>query len=79
MPPGRPNSVESLVPILSAGAGVFAVAQIVESHGKFLGHNNLSAEMGAEHWSEISDMKGGKAHFMGGEQTGKFFERMSGK
>ena len=65
--------------ILSAGAGVFAVAQIVESHGKFLGHNNLSAEMVAEHWKEISDMSRAKAYFMGGEQTGKFFERMSGK
>ena len=68
-----PNGV-----ILAAGAGVFAVAQIVEGRGAFLGHNELSAEAVAENWSKIADMTGAKAYFMGGEQTGKFFERMSG-
>ena len=28
---------------------------------------------------KIADMTGAKAYFMGGEQTGKFLERMSGK
>lgn len=65
--------------ILAAGAGVFAVAQIIESNGMFLGHNAIQAEQIASNWGKISDMGGAKAYFMGGEQTGKFIERMSGK
>jgi hypothetical protein len=68
-----PNGV-----ILAAGGGAFAVAQIVESHGAFLGHNDLSAEKVAENWARISDMSGAKAYFMGGEQTQKFFSRIGG-
>jgi NAD(P)-dependent dehydrogenase (short-subunit alcohol dehydrogenase family) len=65
--------------ILSAGGGVFALAQVIESNGVFLGQQNLTAEAVAENWGKITDMTGAKAYFMGGEQTGKFFERMSGK
>ena len=68
-----PNGV-----ILAAGGGAFAVAQIVESSGAFLGHQNLTAEKVAENWSKISDMTGAKAYFMGGEQTQKFFARIAG-
>jgi NAD(P)-dependent dehydrogenase (short-subunit alcohol dehydrogenase family) len=69
-----PNGV-----ILAAGGGAFAVAQIVESAGTFLGHNDLTAEKVAAAWPKISDMSAGKAYFMGGEQTGKFFTLISGK
>jgi NAD(P)-dependent dehydrogenase (short-subunit alcohol dehydrogenase family) len=65
--------------VLAAGGGAFAVAQIVESHGVFLGHNDLSAEKVAAAWSKIADMSQARPYFMGGEQTGKFFERISGK
>lgn len=68
-----PNGV-----ILAAGGGAFAVAQIVESSGAFLGHQDLTAEKVAENWSKISDMTGAKAYFMGGEQTQKFFARIAG-
>jgi NAD(P)-dependent dehydrogenase (short-subunit alcohol dehydrogenase family) len=64
--------------ILAAGGGAFAVAQIVESNGAFLGQQDLTAEKVAENWSKISDMTGAKAYFMGGEQTQKFFARISG-
>ena len=65
--------------ILAAGGGAFAVAQIFESHGVFLGHDGLTAEKVADAWPKIADMTGAKPYFMGGEQTGKFFERISGK
>ena len=62
--------------IVAAGAGAFAKVEIVESHGTFLGHEP-SAEDVADHWDDISDMSRSKAYFMGGEQTGKFFEMVS--
>ncbi len=68
-----PNGV-----ILAAGGGAFAMAQIIESAGVFLGHDNLTAEKVAAAWPKISDMTGAKAYFMGGEQTGKFFNLISG-
>jgi NAD(P)-dependent dehydrogenase (short-subunit alcohol dehydrogenase family) len=68
-----PNGV-----ILAAGGGAFAMAQIIESAGVFLGHDNLTAEKVADAWPKISDMTGAKAYFMGGEQTGKFFNLISG-
>jgi hypothetical protein len=64
--------------ILAAGGGAFAVAQIVESNGAFLGQQGLTAEKVAENWGKIADMSGAKAYFMGGEQTQKFFARISG-
>ncbi len=65
--------------ILAAGGGAFAVAQIFESYGVFLGHDGLAAEKVADAWVKIADMTGAKPYFMGAEQTGKFFERISGK
>jgi len=64
---------------LAAGAGVFAVAQIVESNGIYLGKDGVDADEVAAKWSQISDMTGAKAYFQGGEQSGKFFERLQGK
>lgn len=64
--------------ILTAGAGVFSLAQIIESHGVSLG-THASADDVAAAWGKISDMNGAKPYFQGGEQTGKFIERLSGK
>lgn len=64
--------------ILCAGAGVFAMAQIEESEGVFLGHDDLSAEKVWEAWDKISDFSNAKPYFMGGEQTGKIFEMVMG-
>ena len=60
--------------IVTAGAGVFAVAQIVETRGAYLGAGGVDADEVAANWAKISDPANGKAYFMGGEQTGKFFE-----
>lgn len=62
--------------IVSAGAGVFAKAEIVEARGAYLGENPTAEDV-ASHWGKISDMNGASAHFMGGEQTGKFFEMVA--
>jgi len=59
--------------ILAAGAGAFAKVEIVEAPGVHLG-GSPSAEGIARKWHEISDMTHARAHFMGGEQTGKFFD-----
>ncbi|MGI9413507.1 MAG: SDR family NAD(P)-dependent oxidoreductase [Hyphomicrobiales bacterium] len=63
--------------VLCAGAGVFAKAEIVESHGAYLGAD-ATAEDIARNWGKISEMSDGKPLFMGGEQTGKFFEMSAG-
>lgn len=65
--------------ILCAGAGVFAAAQVVESDGVYLGREDLTAEKVLEAWDKITDFSNAKPFFMGGEQTGKFFEKASGK
>jgi hypothetical protein len=61
--------------ILSAGAGVFAVAKIVETRGAYLGRDDrLTVEAVRDNWDKISDDKDAKAYWQGGEQTLKFFE-----
>ena len=65
--------------IVTAGAGTFAKAEIIESAGVYLGKDGVDADEVAANWSKIADMTGAKAYFMGGEQTGKFLERLSGK
>ncbi len=62
--------------IICAGAGVYAKAEITESHGAYLG-GNANAEDIAKNWDKIADMSQAKAPFMGGEQTGKYFEMAS--
>ncbi|MGB5950672.1 MAG: SDR family oxidoreductase [Parvibaculum sp.] len=64
--------------ILCAGAGVFAAARIEESEGVFLGREGLTAEKVAENWAKITDFSNAAPHFMGGEQTGKFFKLATG-
>lgn len=58
--------------ILTAGAGAFAVAQIVESEGFFVGQGEaLTAEGVEANWDKISDMSNAKPYNMGGEQSAK--------
>jgi short-subunit dehydrogenase len=64
--------------IMTAGAGVFSAAQIIESPGINLGHG-ADADTVAEYWSKISDFTGAKHYTMGGEQTQKFMERLQEK
>jgi NAD(P)-dependent dehydrogenase (short-subunit alcohol dehydrogenase family) len=64
--------------ILSAGAGVFAVARIVETEGVYLGEAGLSVEEVRDNWDRISDPAGQQAYQTGGEQTGKFFRKLQG-
>lgn len=64
--------------VLTAGAGVFSAAQIIESNGINLGHG-ADADTVAEYWSKISDFAGAKHYTMGGEQTQKFMERLQEK
>src|SRR6202012_367312 len=59
--------------ILTAAAGVFSSAQIVESAGINLGHG-ATADTVAEYWSKISDFTGAKHFTMGGEHSAHFFE-----
>jgi NAD(P)-dependent dehydrogenase (short-subunit alcohol dehydrogenase family) len=64
--------------ILTAGAGVFALARIYETDGVFLGEGGLSAEEVRDNWAKISDPTGQEAYPNGGGQTGKFFRKISG-
>ncbi len=62
-----PNGV-----IICAGAGVFSVAQIVESEGLYLGRDeSLSADKVAENWDKIANMSKAKGYLSGGEQSAK--------
>ena len=63
--------------ILTAGAGVFALAQMIETEGAYLGAE-VAAEDVRDAWSRIADPAGAKAYFAGGEQTAKFFRKMQG-
>jgi len=64
--------------IMTAGAGVFSAAQIVESNGLNLGHG-ADADTVADYWTKISDFTGAKHYTMGGEQTQIFMERLQEK
>jgi NAD(P)-dependent dehydrogenase (short-subunit alcohol dehydrogenase family) len=64
--------------IISAGAGVFSSAEIVESTGINLGHG-ATADAVAEYWPKISDFTGAKHFTMGGEHGAHIFERMKDK
>jgi NAD(P)-dependent dehydrogenase (short-subunit alcohol dehydrogenase family) len=59
--------------IVSAAAGAFSSAQIVESTGINLGHG-ASADDVAANWAKISDFTGAKHFTMGGEHSAHFFE-----
>jgi NAD(P)-dependent dehydrogenase (short-subunit alcohol dehydrogenase family) len=64
--------------IVTAGAGIFSAAEIVESNGINLGHG-ADADTVAQYWSKISDFTGAKHYTMGNEQTAKFMERLQEK
>jgi NAD(P)-dependent dehydrogenase (short-subunit alcohol dehydrogenase family) len=64
--------------ILTAGGGAFAVARIIETEGVFLDHDHISVEAVRDAFEKISDETGQKAYVAGGEQSQKFFRKMSG-
>jgi NAD(P)-dependent dehydrogenase (short-subunit alcohol dehydrogenase family) len=64
--------------ILTAGAGAFALARIVETEGVYLGEGGLSVEEVRDNWAKITDPEGQQAYQAGGEQSGKFFRKMQG-
>ncbi|HZL00272.1 MAG TPA: SDR family NAD(P)-dependent oxidoreductase [Caulobacteraceae bacterium] len=64
--------------ILTAGAGVFALARIWETEGVYLGEDGLTVEEVRDNWARIADETGQKAYVAGGEQGQKFFRKISG-
>jgi NAD(P)-dependent dehydrogenase (short-subunit alcohol dehydrogenase family) len=61
--------------IMTAAAGVFAAAQLVETDGVNLGHK-ASADDVADNFKQIADFANAKHYSQGGEQNGKFFARI---
>ena len=79
--PGVMNLVKDDAPtgmVLSAGAGAFSMAEIVETKGVFVGRDDdLTAEAVAAKWDEITD-KSDQTHFnMGGEHGQNIFARVA--
>jgi hypothetical protein len=60
--------------ILTAGAGVFALAQIVETEGASLGAG-ASAETVRDQWAQITDPTNAEAYPTGAGQTQKFLRK----
>ena len=60
--------------ILTAGAGVFALAQMVETEGVYLGAK-ANAEAVRDQWAQISDPAGAEAYPAGAGQTQKFLRK----
>ena len=58
--------------ILGAGAGVFAVSQMVESRGVFLPDEARTPEVVAERWNEIADLTDAQSLESAFEQTSKY-------
>ena len=80
--PGVMNLVKEDAPtgmILSAGAGAFSMAEIVETKGAYVGTGDaLSAEAVAAKWDEITDRSKGQTHFNAGNEHGaNIFARVS--
>ena len=78
--PGVMNLVKEDAPtgmILSAGAGVFSMAQIVETDGVFVGQGDaLTAEAVADKWDQITDTTT-QTHFdSGAGHGGNIFARL---
>jgi NAD(P)-dependent dehydrogenase (short-subunit alcohol dehydrogenase family) len=63
--------------VLTAGAGAFAIARIVETEGVFLKGEDLTVEGVRDHFAQIADDTGARAYVAGGEQTQKFFRKMA--
>lgn len=64
--------------ILTAGAGVFSAAQMVETAGVNLGQA-ATVDTIAENWLRISDFSSAKHYLAGSEQLAKIFDRMRDK
>jgi NAD(P)-dependent dehydrogenase (short-subunit alcohol dehydrogenase family) len=64
--------------IITAAAGAFAAAQIVETDGVNLGHAATADDIAA-HFSQITDWSTAKHYGQGGEQNMKFFARVQDK
>jgi len=64
--------------VISAAAGAFSSAQIVESSGVNLGHAATADDVAAN-WEKISDFTGAKHFTMGGEHSAHFFELVKNK
>ena len=60
--------------IPTAGAGVFAVAQMVETEGVFLGHA-ATAEAVRDSWTNITNYTGAEPYPAGMVQTQKFLRK----
>jgi NAD(P)-dependent dehydrogenase (short-subunit alcohol dehydrogenase family) len=60
--------------ILTAGAGVFALARIVETEGAFLGAT-ATAEAVRDQWAQIENADGAQAYAAGMYQTQKFLRK----
>jgi NAD(P)-dependent dehydrogenase (short-subunit alcohol dehydrogenase family) len=69
---GAPTGV-----VLTAGAGVFAIAKIFETEGAFLGASP-EAEAVRDAFARLNSDEGAKAYFAGAEQTQKFMRLISG-
>ena len=73
--PGVMNLVKDDAPtgmILSAGAGAFSMARIVETEGVFVGHGDaLTAEAVAAKWDQITDVSTTKPAFKSGGEHGQ--------
>ena len=79
--PGVMNLVKEDAPtgmILSAGAGAFSMAQIVETRGAFVAQGEaLTAEAVAAKWNEITDTSEQTAFKAGNEHGANMFARIS--
>ena len=64
--------------ILTAAAGVFAAAQLMETDGVNLGHNATADDIAA-HFADIADWSTAKHYDQGGEQNAKFLARVQEK
>jgi len=61
--------------IMTAAAGVYAAAQLVETDGVNLGHKATADDV-ADHFKQIADFSTAKHYNQGGEQNAKFFARV---
>ena len=61
--------------ILTAGAGVFSAAEMIETSGVNLGHA-ATADTIAENWPRISDFATAKHYVAGSEQVAKILDRL---
>jgi NAD(P)-dependent dehydrogenase (short-subunit alcohol dehydrogenase family) len=64
--------------VISAAAGAFSSAQIVESSGINLGQKATADDVSAN-WAKISDFTGAKHFTMGGEHSAHFFDLLKNK